>query len=254
MYHGAGFAFAYAAVHVGGTASMLRSWDPEAFLAQLATDRPHSVFLVPAHAQMLRALGEETLAAADLAGLETLYFNAAALPQPLKEWVLASAPGVGVHELYGSTEAGIVTDLRPADIARKVSCVGVPWFMTEVRVVDDDGNVVEGEGTGELYSRSPFLMNGYHDNPTATAACTTDDGFLTAGDVVRVDDEGFIHIIDRKKDLIISGGTNIYPREVEDVLRRHPAVADVGVVGAASEQWGEEVAAFVVLAPGAQLD
>ncbi|MDQ1402525.1 MAG: hypothetical protein QOG03_841 [Actinomycetota bacterium] len=254
MYHGAGFAFGYAAVHVGGTVSMLRAWDPEAFLARIATDRPHSVFLVPAHAQMLRALGEDALATADLAGLETLYFNAAALPQPLKEWVLASAPGVGVHELYGSTEAGIVTDLRPSDIARKVSCVGVPWFMTELRVIDDDGNVVEGEGTGELFSRSPFLMNGYHDNPDATAACTTDDGFLTAGDVVRVDDEGFVHIIDRKKDMIISGGTNVYPREVEDVLRRHPSVVDVGVVGATSETWGEEVAAFVVLAAGTDLD
>ena len=254
MYHGAGFAFAYAAVHVGGTVSMLRAWDPEAFLAQVATERPHCVFLVPAHAQMMRALGEDILARADLDGLETLYFNAAALPQSLKEWVLDSAPSVEVHELYGSTEAGIVTDLRPADIRRKVSCVGVPWFMTEVRVVDHDGNAVEGEGMGELYSRSPFLMNGYHANPDATAACTTDDGFLTAGDVVQVDDEGFIYIIDRKKDMIITGGSNVYPREVEDVLRRHPAVADVGVVGAPSEAWGEEVAAFVVAKPGTELD
>ena len=254
MYHGAGFAFAYAAVVTGATVSMLRAFDPEALLAMIARDRPHSIFLVPTHAQLIRGLGEDTLAKADTAGLETIYFNAAPLPQPLKEWVLDSLPSVGVHELYGSTEAGIVTNLRPADVKRKVCCVGQPWFMTEIRVLGEDGDVVVGDGTGELFSRSPFLMNGYLDDPEATAACTTSDGFLTSGDVVRVDDEGYIYIVDRKKDLIISGGANVYPREVEDVLRGHPSVADVAVVGAPSEQWGEEVCAFVVSRPGAPLD
>jgi long-chain acyl-CoA synthetase len=254
MAHGAGFAFGFAAVHTGGTVSMLRAFDPERLLAMIASDRPHSVFLVPTHAQLVRGMGEDTLASADTDGLETLYFNAAPLPQPLKEWVLDSLPGVGVHELYGSTEAGIVTDLRPVDIRRKVNCVGPPWFMTELRIIDDEGNVVDGEGTGELFSRSPYLMNGYLDDAAATAACTTDDGFLTSGDVVRVDDEGYIYIIDRKKDLVITGGLNVYPREVEDVLRSHPSVADVAVVGAPSEEWGEAVCAFVVPKPGAAVD
>lgn len=247
MYHGAGFAFGYAPVFCGGTVSMLRSWDPEEFLALCARDRVQSTFLVPTHAQMLRGLGEGAVAKHDLSALDTLYFNAAALPWPLKQWVMAEFPQCGIHELYGSTEAGIITNLRPVDQHRKPGSVGHPWFMTELRVVDDEGNPVAAGEPGELFSRSPFLMNGYHDNPDATAECTTEDGFLTCGDVVVRDDEGYVHIVDRKKDLIISGGVNVYPREVEDVLAGHAGVVESAIVGLPSETWGEEVAAYVVL-------
>lgn len=251
MYHGAGFAFGYAPVYAGGTVTMLRSWDPEEFLALCARDRVQSTFLVPTHAQMLRGLGEGAVARHDLSALDTLYFNAAALPWPLKQWVMTEFPQCGIHELYGSTEGGIITNLRPADQHRKPGSVGHPWFLTELRVVDDRGNAVGVGEPGELFSRSPFLMNGYHDDPEATAACTTEDGFLTCGDIVVRDDEGYVHIVDRKKDLIISGGVNVYPREVEDVLATHAAVAEAAVVGAPSETWGEEVAAYVVLRAGA---
>lgn len=253
MYHGAGFAYAYGAVFTGGTVSMMRSYDPEVLLGRLRSFAPSSVFLVPTHAQMLRSLDDGALRDAGATELSTLFFNAAPLPQPLKEWVIDSLPGCGVHELYGSTEAGIVTDLRPADVSRKRNCVGVPWFMTEVRVVDDDGRPVGPGEHGELYSRSPYLMNGYLDDPAATAACTTPDGFLTSGDVAVVDDEGFIYIVDRKKDMILTGGVNVYPREVEDVLLRHPSVQEVAVVGVPSETWGEQVVAFVVVTPGSRL-
>jgi acyl-CoA synthetase (AMP-forming)/AMP-acid ligase II len=97
-------------------------------------------------------------------------------------------------------------------------------------------------------------MNGYHDNPTATAACTTDDGFLSSGDIVVRDDEGYVHVVDRKTDMIITGGVNVYPREIEDVLLAHPAVADAAVVGDASQQWGESIAAWVVARPGHAID
>lgn len=247
MYHGAGFAFGYAPVFCGGTVTMLRSWDPEEFLKLCARDKVQSTFLVPTHAQMLRGLGEGAVAKHDLSALDTLYFNAAALPWPLKQWVMAEFPQCGIHELYGSTEGGIITNLRPADQDRKPGSVGHPWFLTEIRVVDDNGDPVPNGEPGELFSRSPFLMNGYHDDPEATAACTTEDGFLTCGDVVIRDDEGYVHIVDRKKDLIISGGVNVYPREVEDVLATHPGVVESAVVGLPSETWGEEVAAFVVL-------
>ncbi len=247
MYHGAGFAFGYAPVFCGGTVTMLRSWDPAAFLELLERDRVQSTFLVPTHAQMLRGLGEGAVARHDLSSLDTLYFNAAALPWPLKQWVMSEFPQCGIHELYGSTEAGIITNLRPADQDRKPGSVGHGWFLTELRVVDDEGNPVAAGEPGELFSRSPFLMNGYHDDPEATAACTTDDGFITCGDVVVRDDEGYVHIVDRKKDLIISGGVNVYPREIEDVLAEHPAVVESAVVGVPSSTWGEEVSAYVVL-------
>ncbi|MET7396809.1 AMP-binding protein [Dactylosporangium sp. NPDC005572] len=255
MYHGAGFAFAYAAVFTGGTVSMLRAWDPQTLLKMVERDRPQSVFLVPTHAVGLRELGLH----GRLDSLETLYFNAAALPVALKEWVLDSFPGVGVHELYGSTEAGVVTDLRPADARRKAGSVGHPWFMTELRVVDDEGHPVPPGTPGELYSRSPFLMNGYLDNPAATAECTTPDGFLTSGDVVVVDDEGYVTIVDRKKDMIITGGVNVYPRDVEEALAAHPAVVEAAVVGERDDRWGERIVAYIVareesLEPGALLE
>lgn len=254
MYHGAGFAFGYAPVFTGGTVVMLPKWSPEEMLRLAEKHRVQSIFLVPAHAHMLRALGHGAAAARDLASLDTLYFNAAALPFDLKRWVMETFPGVGVHELYGSTESGIITNLRPADMLRKPGSVGHPWFMTELRVVDQDGNEVGPGGMGELYSRSPYLMLGYYKNPEATAACTTDDGFVTCGDLVRLDEEGYVHIVGRSSDMIVSGGINVYPREVEDVLVQHPEVADVAVVGRPSEQWGEEVTAYVVLAGSAALD
>ncbi|MDA0636303.1 AMP-binding protein [Nonomuraea sp. MCN248] len=252
MYHGAGFAFGYAPVYTGGTVTMLRKWDPEALLRVVERDRARSVFLVPTHAQMLRALDDGKLAGHDLSSLDTLYFNAAALPWTLKQWVMEAFPACGVHELYGSTEAGIVTNLRPVDQHRKPGSVGHAWYMTELRVVDATGRPVGPGEPGELFSRSPFLMNGYHDDPAATAECTTEDGFLTCGDIVVRDEEGFVHVVDRKKDMIISGGLNIYPREIEDVLAEHGAVAEAAVVGTPSEQWGEEVMAYVVLRRGAE--
>ncbi|BBH71523.1 acyl-CoA synthetase [Actinoplanes sp. OR16] len=243
MYHGAGFAFAYAAVYCGATVSMLRSFKPDALIDMIGRDGAQSVFLVPTHAQLLRAHFEEI---PRLPTLDTLYFNAAALPKVLKEWVFEAFPGVGVHELYGSTEAGVVTNLRPPDARRKAGTVGHPWFGTRVRIVDPSGNPVKNGEPGELYSRSPYLMNGYHENPAATAACTTEDGFLTSGDIVIRDDEGFISIVDRVKDVIITGGVNVYPRDVEEVLLTHPAVAECAVVGEPDDRWGERVVAYLV--------
>ena len=246
MYHGAGFAFAYAALHTGGTVSMLRAFDPEAMLAQVAHHRANSIFLVPTHAAMLKGIGEDTIRQYDVSGLDTMYFNAAPFPQALKLWTLDMFPTAGVHELYGSTEGGIVTNLRPEFQRSKERCVGPAWFMTDVRVVDDEGNPVGVGEKGELFSRSPFLMNGYFENKAATEAATTPDGYFSAGDVAVLDEDGYVYIVDRVKDLIISGGANIYPREVEEVLITHPKVSDVAVVGVPDDDWGEKVVAVVV--------
>lgn len=250
MYHGAGFAFGYSPVHTGGTVSMLRSWKPEALLAMIEHDRAQSIFLVPTHAQMLRRLGAEKIASYDLTSLDTIFFNAAALPQLLKAWVGATFPDVGVHELYGSTESGIISDLRPVDAARKSGSVGHAWFLTEVRILDEDGHPVPPGEPGELFSRAPYLMNGYLNDPEATAACTTEDGFLTCGDVAVRDKDGYLYIVDRKKDVIISGGVNVYPREVEEAALSHPGIREIAVVGAPHETWGEQVVALIVTEDG----
>ncbi len=246
MYHGAGLSYSYGPLFTGGSVTVLPRWDPQKFLHLVQRDRATVSFLVPTHAHMLRALGDEALAGDATASLRTLFFNAAALPVVLKEWVLASLPHVGVHELYGSTEAGAVTNLRPVDAARKAGSVGPPWLFTEVRVVDDDGRPVPTGEPGELFSRSPWLMSGYLHDDAATEACTTPDGFLSAGDVATVDDEGYLAIVDRKKDMIVTGGVNVYPREIEEIIGTHPGVAEVAVVGRADAKWGEAVTAFVV--------
>lgn len=254
MYHGAGFAFGYAPVFTGGTVTMLRKWDPAGFLDLVARDRVQSAFLVPTMAQGIRSLGPEALSSRDLSSLDTLYFNAAALPSALKEWVMDSFPAVGVHELYGSTESGVITNLRPVHMRSKPGSVGHAWYMTEIRIVDEEGHEVPPNTPGELFSRSPYLMNGYLENPEATAECTTADGYVTCGDIAVRDEQGFITIVDRKKDLIISGGTNVYPREIEEVLAAHPDVVESAVVGEPDEQWGETVVCHVVMRPGVDLD
>ena len=246
MYLGAGLSFAFAGPQLGGCTTILPSWDPEQYLTLVQRDRIQTSFLVPTHLQQIRALTSEPCASYDLSALDTLFCNAAALPVALKEWAMAAFPGVDIHELYGSTEASVVTTLRPEDALRKAGSVGHPWFMTEVKLLDQDRQPVGPGEPGELFARSPMLMSGYLDNEEATRAATTEDGFLTVGDIAVADDEGFISIIDRKTDVIIAGGMNIYPREVEEVLLQLESVDECAVVGVPDQMYGERVAAFVV--------
>jgi long-chain acyl-CoA synthetase len=254
LYHGAGFAFAFAALHTGGKVAMLRHFDPENLLSIIDKVGAQTLFLVPTHARMLQALGDDAIRRSPLDTLETLYFNAAPLPQELKNWLMGILPDIRLHELYGSTELGVVTDLRPEDQTRKTACVGPPWFMTEIKILGTDGQQVQPGEKGELYSRSPFLMNGYLNDDAATRECSTDDGYVSAGDVATIDEDGYVYILDRTKDMIISGGVNVYPREIEEVLIGNPQVVDVAVIGEKSAKWGEQVSAFIVVAGGRELD
>jgi len=151
-----------------------------------------------------------------------------------------------LHETYGSAEAGVVCNLRPIDQLRKNRCVGLGFACTETKVLAEDGQQVKPGEVDELYGRSPYLFSGYWGNPLT--ASSTLDGWFSAGDLARVDDEGFVYIVDRKTDMIISGGVNIYPREIEEVLREHPGVSDVAVIGVPDSYWGESVKAFIVRA------
>ncbi|MCL3819610.1 class I adenylate-forming enzyme family protein [Aeromicrobium wangtongii] len=254
LYHGAGFAFSYGNLLLGGSVSILRRWNPEAFLQMMVDDRCNTVFLVPTHAQQIRRVCETPAQSYDLSALDTLYFNAAALPVALKQWVLQAFPGVGVHELYGSTECSIVTNLRPEFALERAGSVGQPWFMNEVKLVDDDGNEVPPGVPGELYARSPLLLGGYLKNEEATQESYDADGFFTVGDVAVRDEDGFISIVDRKKDMIIAGGVNIFPREIEEVIAGFGPIDDVAVIGVPDEVYGERIAAYVVNRPGEDCD
>jgi acyl-CoA synthetase (AMP-forming)/AMP-acid ligase II len=245
MCHGAGMIFSLTPVFFGGYAEIMDAFDPEQVMLRLKQERMTGFFGVPTHFNVLFSLEKAFLDANRPGHVKTVISNAAALPQAMKETLVDYlGPGI-LHETYGSTEAGIVLNLRPADQLRKQACVGQPIPATLVSIRDDDGNECGAEEVGELFSRSPFLFNGYWNRPEETAEAYR-DGWVTVGDMVRRDAEGYCYIVDRKKDLVISGGVNIYPREIEEVLIMHPQVKDVAVIGVPDDKWGESLKAFVV--------
>jgi len=248
MAHGAGFAFIMCSVYFGGTVEILPKFDAELVVDKLAGGDFTGVFMVPTHYSSIFGLAPRVLERhrGKARALRTIMSNAAALPQALKEKIVGYwGPGL-LHETYGSTEGGIVTNLRPQYQLEKPRCVGLPFALNEVRLLDEAGrDVAEGE-VGELYSRSPYLFNGYHDQPAETAAVWR-DGWVTAGDLARRDADGHYYIVDRRKDMVVSGGLNVYPREIEEVLQSHPAVHEVAVIGVPDEHWGERLRAYVVL-------
>ncbi|MCC7411173.1 MAG: AMP-binding protein [Gammaproteobacteria bacterium] len=253
MYHGAGFAFACAPLYFGGTTRILAKFDPERTLHELQDSAATSVFMVPTHFHALFALPEAVRAAHRYPALKTIISNAAPLAQPMKERIVDYFGEGLLFEAYGSTEGGIVSNLRPVDQLRKLQCVGLPFPCTEIRILGEDGAPVAPGTPGEVWSRSAYLFNGYWRQPEATAEATR-DGWLSVGDLGRLDSEGYLYIEGRKKDMIISGGINVYPREIEELLQTHPAVHEAAVVGIADPQWGEAVVACIVRRPDASVD
>ncbi|HEY3057922.1 MAG TPA: AMP-binding protein [Chloroflexota bacterium] len=249
LYHGAGMAFALATVYFGGTISLLKAFQPEELLRRIAHERITNAFMVPTMFQAVFGLPEPTRRQYDLSGFSTWMSNAAPLAQATKELIVAEWPHTRLFEIYGSTEGGIVTSLRPQDQLRKVQCVGQPFPMTDIKLLDGEGVEVPVGEVGELFSRSPYLFDGYHGQSAATLESFHGE-FFSAGDLAVRDDENHFYIVDRKKDMILSGGINVYPREVEEVLFRHPNVADVAVIGVPDAYWGESVTAVVVARPG----
>ena len=256
MSHGAGFAFAMATLYFGGLVEIAARFDPAQVLERLADGAFTGVFMVPTHFLAILGLPPETLARhrGSAGSLRAIISNAAALPQALKERIVGYFGEGLLHEAYGSTEAGIVSNIRPQDQLRTLQSVGRAFALNEVRLLAEDGTEVADGEVGELYSRSPYLFEGYWQRPEWTAECSRPGGWVSAGDLARRDAAGYLHIVDRKKDLIISGGFNVYPREVEVVLEQHPAVREACVVGAPDEHWGERVRAFVVPQAGAERD
>lgn len=253
MCHGAGMIFSLAPVFFGGYAEIMDRFEPEQVLDSLRTQQITGFFGVPTHFHALMSVGPQALAASRSASLKTVISNAAALPQAMKERLVAHfGPGL-LHETYGSTEAGIVSNLRPPDQLRKQQCVGQPFPCTEVELRRPDGTLCDPDEVGELFSRSPYLFNGYWGRPQETAEAYL-DGWVTVGDLARRDAEGYLYIVDRLKDMVISGGVNIYPREVEEVIFQHPDVREAAVIGVPDDKWGEVLKAFVVRRPDGQLE
>jgi long-chain acyl-CoA synthetase len=238
FFHGAGFAWSLGPILHGGEVAVMPIFHPELVLRALARLRITNVFLVPAHLEALLALGDAALDRHDLGALRTIVCGSAPVSQSLRERVVERF-GEGVFSVqYGATEAGIITRLRPEDQLRKPGSVGQPFPGVSVRLFGD-----------ELGISSPYLFDGYWRRPEETARALR-DGFVVPGDLAELDDEGYVYLLDRKDETIISGGLNVHPREVEDVLASHPAVAEAAVFGVEDERLGEVVAAAVVLRTG----
>jgi acyl-CoA synthetase (AMP-forming)/AMP-acid ligase II len=248
MFHGAGFLMALVPIFFGGSVEILPRFDIERLLGAVSANAATSVYMVPTHFAAMLELGRK-VERFDLRSLKAVISGTAPLAQAMKAKIIEVMGEGKLYERYGTTETSIATALRPEDQLRKHACVGQALPLTHLRVVDDEGNDVPQGEVGELAVSSPYLFSGYLNLPEQTARVTRGDWVVT-GDLARFDDEGFVYLVDRKNDMIISGGENIYPREVEEVLLAHPAVAECAVAGLPHAYWGEQVTAFVVLRPG----
>ena len=253
-------------------------FDPEALLGLLARQRITFTSLVPTHYIMMLALSADVKAQHDLSLVDKLLVSSAPARQDTKRAILELFPNGRLFELYGSTETGWVTVLRPDEQIAKLGSVGREWAGSgAIKLLNEQGEEVPDGQVGELYSRTAYVFSGYWKNPDKTAQAfwwppglgiaespphggaeslgrpgAFHGAWCSVGDMARRDEQGFIHLVDRKSNMIISGGENIYPSEVEAVLAAHPAVQDVAVIGVPDAKWGEAVQAVVVPRPGQQ--
>ncbi|WP_326834638.1 AMP-binding protein [Amycolatopsis rhabdoformis] len=230
----------------GGRAIVVPGFDPESYVDAVARNRVTDVNLVPTMLGMLLA-GP----GAGLSTLDTIVYGASPMPRPLLNEALDRL-GPKLVQYYGQTEAPLCqTVLRQEDhVGELLGSCGHPAVDAEVVLTDPDGNPVPPGEIGEIRVRAPFTMSGYLDAPGLTAE-TLVDGWIRTRDLARADERGYLYLVDRASDMIVTGGYNVYPREVEDALAAHPAVAESAVVGAPDPTWVEAVTAFVALRPGA---
>lgn len=257
LFHVGGSAWALLSLFCGCTTVISKDPMPRALLEQIARYRVTHTFIVPAILQGFMAMPD--FQQYDTSSLEQLLYGASPISVPLLEKCLA-AFRCKLSQVYGMTELSgvfcVLDDAAHRDLSHRerLASAGKPTPGVELRVVDPStGNDVPRGHLGEFWVRSGQMMSGYWNQPEATAAAITADGWLKTGDAGHVDEGGFFFITDRIKDMVISGGENVYPAEVERVLQHHPAVADVAVFGVPHEKWGETLRAAVVLKPGQQV-
>jgi acyl-CoA synthetase (AMP-forming)/AMP-acid ligase II len=239
--------FTFTFTYIGGTAYIhpARSFRAEEILEIVEREKITFISLIPTHySLLLNASGERR--SRDVSSIRKLLCSSAPVCKEMKLAIVDFFPGVELYEAYGSTEAGIVTILKPEDQMRKLGSIGFESLGTDlIKILDEEGREVEVGDIGELYSRGPMLFDEYYKLPEKTEA-SFKDGWFSAGDMARCDEDGFFEIVDRKDNLIITGGEHVYPSEVEKTICAHPGVLDAAVVGLPHEKWGEAVTAFVI--------
>jgi acyl-CoA synthetase (AMP-forming)/AMP-acid ligase II len=254
MFHFGGLVISLSMHFRGGAAYVYRQFDPEAMVRAIERDKLTLVLLAPTMVQML--LDAPSIATSDLSSVRTLLYSAAPMPLPVLKRALDVFKGCGFVNLFGQTE--ICMFCLPPQLHRPdgsererkwLTSVGKPYPNLQAKILDDDGNECPRGVAGEIVARSGAMFRGYWNNHSASIE-TLRDGWVHTGDMGYIDDEGFLYLVDRKKDMIISGGENVYSREVEEAVLRHPAVSECAVIGLPDPRWGENVCAVVVLRNG----
>jgi len=233
------------AMYLGATFVLLPQFDPEVLIETIERERVTHIMLVPS--QIVALLNAAGFDPGRLASLEMLGSVGAPLLREYRDRLVAALPG-RCYELYGLTE-GFVTVLDRDDFARKRDSVGVPLTFSSMRIVGPDGTDKTSGEVGEIVGASPLLTPGYYGRPDLTAKAIV-DGWLFTGDLGYMDGEGFLHLVDRQKDMIVSGAVNVYPRDIEEVAATHPGVKEAAVFGVPDERWGEVPIAAVILRGG----
>ncbi|MEO6026372.1 MAG: AMP-binding protein [Candidatus Binatia bacterium] len=250
LYHSAPSLGAMLTIALGGTLVIMDKFDPEQFLALTERERVTSTFVVPTIVKRILALPDEVKRRYDPSSLRSLIVGAAPFPVETKKAAIEYF-GDCLYEYYGSTDAGLNTILSPSEQRARPSSCGKPVGDSDIRILDDDGNDVPTGEVGNIYITNTLVKAmTYYKDPEKTREAFRGD-YMTVGDMGYRDAEGYLFIVDRKTDMVISAGVNIYPAEVEEVLHEHPAVLDVAVIGVPNEDWGEELKALVQLRPGA---
>jgi acyl-CoA synthetase (AMP-forming)/AMP-acid ligase II len=249
MCHANSLYFSHTFTQLGATCIIddKKSFDAEALLETLSTEKVTFTSLVPTHYIMMLGLTANIKAKYDVTAVEKLMISSAPARRDTKLAIMEFFPNAKLHELYGSTEAGWVTLLRPDEQLERMGTVGREWAGSgPIKLLDAERQEVKDGDVGELFSRTPYVFDGYWKNPEKTAEAFYGN-WCSVGDMAVRDKDGYINLVDRKSNMIISGGENVYPSEVEGVLGSHPKVKDVAVLGVPHEKWGEAVHAVVVL-------
>ncbi len=245
LFHGTGLVIALISISLGSKLVLRRRFDAATMLEDVETHRATTACVVPLMLQRILALGDEEIAGHDLGSLRIVFCAGAQLPGEVSHRVMDRI-GEVIYNLYGSTEVSVATLATPADIRLAPTSVGRPTLGSRVEVLDDAGRPVEPGRIGRVFVGTTSPFEGY----TGGGAKEMIDGLLSSGDLGHFDSEGRLHIDGRDDEMIISGGENVYPHEVEETLISHPALIDVAVVGVEDEEFGQRLRAFVVALPG----
>jgi fatty-acyl-CoA synthase len=252
LYHMTAYAFSTMTHLVGGTVVIADEFKPETFLDLVARERVNTTAMVPTMLQRLMALGDDAIRAHRTRSLRAIFCGGAQLPGPLAVHAM-DVLGDVVYNFYGATETGIVTLASPADLRAAPGTIGPIVPANEVLLLDEQKNRVKDGDVGELYVKNAMLVAGYHGNEDAMRE-SMHTGHFSVGDLARRDSDGRYFIEGRKRDMVITGGVNVYPVEVESAIEEHPQVYEAAVVGVPDAEWGERVKAFVVPRGGERID